>query len=164
MTKQEWVWQLARIKSLWPDAPAWEPRTIDAYFVELEACAADAVGTAISWHFRNGMTKPPHAGQILKAVDKLQLAAPRMQNDGDGCRCHEVYFWQCPAPAGAHGDEYMNRRRAELRAARAVANCVREGRDIGPGEMRGHDPSLLSMAQMLNWYGCADGRIPAGAP
>lgn len=164
MTREEWAFQIARVRSFWPDAPEWKSATIAAYFQQLEDLDAVTVADAVTELANSGRSTPPTGGKIRRtALD----ANPRLSSkayEGAACTCHEAWFWECPAPESTHGDDYMKRRRAELAAARAVARCVQEGRDVGPGEMRAHDPMLLQMAHSLNWYGCAVGRIPASAP
>jgi hypothetical protein len=163
--RSEFVVMVAAIRGMWPDAPEWGSATVDRYFADLKAYPAADVGDALDAYYRKGRSGPPNAGQLLALIDNRaeKLAAPKTY-DGPGCQCHEVYFWECPAPESAHGSDYMKRRHAEVAVARAIATCVREGREIGQGEMAAHEHWMLACAQQENWYGCNSGYLVEGTP
>ena len=168
MNRQEFSVMVASVRQRWPNAAEWQEATLGVYFRDLEGFPAADVGDAMQAYYQAGRSVPPNAGQLVGLIDKRadtkRLSSGPTPYEGASCRCWEVNFWECPAPAERHGEGYMARRREELAACRTIANAARQGREVSPVESAMHEPIMFRKAIAYNWYGCLSGYLPAGAP
>lgn len=143
VTRDEFADVMESVRAWWPSAPNYRPATLDAWFEELRWREADDVREAWRSAFRDGLERPPTAGQVGRRLDER---GQRAEYAGSPCTCYVDGLRGCRSQG--HPKGWRERQRARDQACDIVEGARALGEEVSPFTYPGYLGQAVAAASL----------------